>query len=368
MSTRPNGAPRDAWPHDAGGATFAPRDGDRVLFLAPHPDDESLAAGGLLQAARAAGAALRVCYFTDGENNPWAQLVTEGRWPLRAADRERWGRRRRAEALAALAELGVPAEAVVRLGLPDQGLDARLLAADPAPLAALLGALRAFAPTHLVLPAPADLHPDHNAIAVLGAFALARLATPARPAQVLHYVVHGAPPGPGGVVLDAEAQARKRRAIFRHASQLRWHHRWFHDFVRPLEPFAPAAPAQRGEPAHPLREAALAPGTLELALAPRRRGGFGPAVVRVALLDRAGALHARSAPLPAHAARLALELPPEAAVACFAKLEWPLERRLGCFDRCGWRAVPVPEPAPAGSAPAEDDRALADPPGVALRR
>ncbi|HEV2104293.1 MAG TPA: hypothetical protein VGU27_01095, partial [Candidatus Eisenbacteria bacterium] len=93
-----------------------------------------------------------------------------------------------------------------------------------------------------------------------------------------------------------------------------------------------------------------------------------PALVRVALLDRAGVLHARSAPLPAHAPRLALELPPLAAVACFAKLEWPLERRLGCFDRCGWRAVPVPEPAPAGRARTESDPARADPPGVALER
>nr|MBP6330775.1 PIG-L family deacetylase [Dokdonella sp.] len=42
---------------------------DRVLVLAPHPDDEVLATGGLIQQALAAGAALRVIVATDGDNN-----------------------------------------------------------------------------------------------------------------------------------------------------------------------------------------------------------------------------------------------------------------------------------------------------------
>ena len=37
---------------------------DRVLVLAPHPDDEVLATGGLIQQALAAGAALRVIVAT----------------------------------------------------------------------------------------------------------------------------------------------------------------------------------------------------------------------------------------------------------------------------------------------------------------
>ena len=41
----------------------------RVMMFAPHPDDESLAAGIFLQRAVAAGANVRVIYATDGERN-----------------------------------------------------------------------------------------------------------------------------------------------------------------------------------------------------------------------------------------------------------------------------------------------------------
>jgi N-acetyl-1-D-myo-inositol-2-amino-2-deoxy-alpha-D-glucopyranoside deacetylase len=46
---------------------------DRLLILAPHPDDESIATGGLIQVARGVGAAVRVIVLTDGDNNPWPQ-------------------------------------------------------------------------------------------------------------------------------------------------------------------------------------------------------------------------------------------------------------------------------------------------------
>src|SRR3954471_2440470 len=80
---------------------------DRVLVIAPHPDDESIGAGGLLQVARAAGAALRVIVLTDGDNNPWPQRWSEKRWHIGNAERARWGARRREEARAALRILGV---------------------------------------------------------------------------------------------------------------------------------------------------------------------------------------------------------------------------------------------------------------------
>ncbi|TMQ65865.1 MAG: hypothetical protein E6K78_07050, partial [Candidatus Eisenbacteria bacterium] len=51
---------------------------DRVMVIAPHPDDESLACAGLLQASARAAARVRVVFLTDGDNNPWAQLVAEG--------------------------------------------------------------------------------------------------------------------------------------------------------------------------------------------------------------------------------------------------------------------------------------------------
>src|ERR1035437_4372289 len=73
-------------------------DQSRLLLIAPHPDDESLACGTTLQAAVRAGAAVRVIYVTDGDNNPWPQRFMERKWRIRQADRLRWGQLRRREA------------------------------------------------------------------------------------------------------------------------------------------------------------------------------------------------------------------------------------------------------------------------------
>src|SRR5882672_10858445 len=81
-----------------------PRDGevmfsarDRLMVLAPHPDDETLGAGGLLQRAAARGVATRVVFATDGDDNPWPQRVVERRLWIGADARARWGARRRGE-------------------------------------------------------------------------------------------------------------------------------------------------------------------------------------------------------------------------------------------------------------------------------
>ena len=65
---------------------------------------------------------VRVVYVTDGDDNPWPQRVLERKWRLNAADRRRWGRLRRTEALAALRVLGVNGSATCFLALPDQKL------------------------------------------------------------------------------------------------------------------------------------------------------------------------------------------------------------------------------------------------------
>ncbi len=79
------------------------------MLIAPHPDDEALACSIVLQRAVHAGAAIRVIYATDGDDNPWPQRVLERKWRLNATDRKRWGKLRRAEALEALGVLGVRA-------------------------------------------------------------------------------------------------------------------------------------------------------------------------------------------------------------------------------------------------------------------
>src|SRR5260370_12323247 len=94
----------------------------RLMLIAPHPDDEALACSVILQQAVRAGAAIRIVYVTDGENNPWPQRVLERRWRLSASDRKRWGKLRRAEALAALRVLGIHPSDVPFLGPPEHGL------------------------------------------------------------------------------------------------------------------------------------------------------------------------------------------------------------------------------------------------------
>lgn len=192
---------------------------DRVLVFAPHPDDETLAAGELIQSARSAGAAVRVVLATDGDNNPWPQRWLERRWRIDAAGRRRWGERRRGEAMAALALLGVDARDVRFLGWPDQGLTDKLMRDDEA-VAELAVELAGFAPTHVAMPALADRHPDHSALRVM----LELAALHAAPAAIrLGYTVHGRRPATDGLaaIRSTPAQrARKLAAVRAHASQI----------------------------------------------------------------------------------------------------------------------------------------------------
>jgi LmbE family N-acetylglucosaminyl deacetylase len=240
----------------AGGPDAAPapgpRAGERWLVVAPHPDDETLAAGGLLQRARSAGASVRVVLLTDGGSNPWPQRYVERRIGLDAAARRRWAARRRAECRAALATLGVDADAeLVAFGWPDGDVTERLF--DPAAGAVeeLRGALEAFAPTHVVVPAADDRHPDHNVAPVLLALALRGTA---RPPRVYAYRIHGGSRGDGlTLALSAAELDRKRTALECHATQLALSGRRFRGLVRPVEafdadPFGPAADRSPGLP------------------------------------------------------------------------------------------------------------------------
>ncbi len=195
------------------------------MILAPHPDDETLAAGGLLQQALAAGAEVRVIFVTDGDNNPWPQRVIERRWRIGAVDRARWGARRRDEAVAALACLGVPAAGAVFLHYPDQGLSSLLMSGDEKPLIALAEAITAWRPTLLVMPSELDRHPDHSALALMARFALSRLRSDERRFTTIQYLIHSPHPPPASrgwrtLPLSHSEQVRKREAILRHASQL----------------------------------------------------------------------------------------------------------------------------------------------------
>lgn len=311
--------------------------GDRVLIVAVHPDDETLATGGLIQAAQAAGAAVRVVFVTDGDNNPWPQRWIERRWRIDAGARRRWGARRRDEARIALATLGVAAEATRFLGLPDQGLTA-LLAAGDALERALQSAIAAFDPTWIVGSSRADRHPDHSAVAV----ALDRIGRHSgRPApmQRLAAVVHGAIDTADVVLtLDAAALRRKREALGAYRTQLALSRGRLERMAAAVERYtSEAAPTSSG--------------LLTLPFAPHRRR-LGRHALLIVAEGEGGAVERRRLDLPAHPSadadpglpfgwRLTVEprtltlWPGAASGPLYAKIE-RLGPRLIVFDADGW--------------------------------
>jgi LmbE family N-acetylglucosaminyl deacetylase len=192
---------------------------DRVLVFAPHPDDETLAAGELIQMARSQGACVRVVFATDGEDNPWPQRWLERRWRIGATGRARWAARRRAEAASALAELGVDSALdACFLGWPDQGLT-DVLMRDGQGVGILAAEIRAFAPTHVVMPARGDRHPDHSALHVMLRLALIDAGIDC---TRVYFIVHGERSGSDIAQVQRESGRKQRKlsALEAHASQV----------------------------------------------------------------------------------------------------------------------------------------------------
>ena len=352
-----------------------PGPGERLLVLAPHPDDETLAAGGLLQRALARGGAARVVFATDGENNPWTQRLVERRVRIGPEDSARFGRRRRREALDAMAELGLREEDAVFLGLPDQAITDLLLFGDPLGVDRLAALFSDWRPTVVVLPSPFDLHPDHSALAVLARLALGRVwpgqAAGDGGARVLSYIVHRTAtmpigeatdePGVARLELTPTEQARKRRAILCHATQLAVHRRKFLSYAERDEVFFPDAAAGVGDGLHPVRRATREGSALRLDLTLRPRpGAFGRPTLHLAAgaggarqslsLDlrwRRGRTHITDA-LTMESRGLAslrggrrggtVEVP-LASLPQSGRLFVKLKRRFGFFDEGGWLEV-----------------------------
>ncbi|WP_082190089.1 PIG-L deacetylase family protein [Frateuria defendens] len=237
----------DAWELQAAGAqptTLRAEATTRLLVVAPHPDDETIGAGELIQQVREAGGAVRVLLLTDGDDNPWPQRWLERRLWIGEAERRRWGRRRREEVAAALDRLGLDAASHLQaLGWPDMGVTGLLQRQGTALLAPLLAQLDDFRPSLVVMPALDDHHPDHGAAHVIARLAVA--AWGGEPA-LLGYLVHGRPTGAGPEVGPAPAAPRhavKLAALDCHHSQLALSAKRMHRLAGRPERFrAPAGP------------------------------------------------------------------------------------------------------------------------------
>lgn len=195
----------------------------RLLVVAPHFDDETLGAGGLILAATRQGIDVRVAIATNGDNYLQATIRYLRQPVPTRQDFLRMGQIRQAESLAALEVLGVAPENVIFLGYPERGLPALLGEAhwsteqpyratftrairSPFPVTYnaeavyagadlygdLLSLLRTFRPDLIVLPHPCDEHLDHWALSAFVRLAIAshQVEDPTYRPDALAYLVH----------------------------------------------------------------------------------------------------------------------------------------------------------------------------------
>lgn len=211
--------------------------GERLMVIAPHPDDETLGTGGLIQRVLRQRGRVQVVLLTAGDGYIEAVVHETGDLRPRASEFVAYGKRRLGEIRAALHTLAGShtREQRVRLeflGFPDGGLIGLLTrhwlrseparsrttaASDPpypdavepdvpydgSDLRRELHRLIAkFRPSLIALPDPLDKHPDHRAAGLFALLALAdwrpeaaRLHAP--DPRTLAYVVHWPdwPPG-----------------------------------------------------------------------------------------------------------------------------------------------------------------------------
>ena len=188
--------------------------GGWALVVAPHPDDEVLACGGLMMALSRRGVGLVVVAVTDGEaSHPGSAAIRP----------DRLAARRRQEAVLADARLGVtPRRPWLRL--PDGGVPDR-----EAWLSATLGELLSgpAAPRLCIAPFPGDGHPDHEACGRAAAVAATRRGAPlvTYPVWAWHWARPGDRrlplAGARALRLDRAQRTAKAAAIAAHRSQLR---------------------------------------------------------------------------------------------------------------------------------------------------
>jgi len=261
---------------------------DRVLVLAPHPDDEVLGCGGIIQQAVAMGLPVHIAFLTYGDFYEFSFIVYEKRPVLTARGVEGMGEIRHDEAIAADSVLGVPKDNLSFFGYPDFGTLEMFDAAwgDSPPVRGMLsratavpyanavrpGApykgeevlrdltdlIRGFRPTKVFVSHPADHHPDHRALYVFTRICLFDLEKEMTP-EVYPYLVHYtawprprgyhadkplAPPGwlsgeiPWGIDPLDPAMARvKLAALRKHRTQYETTPRFLAAFARTNELF-----------------------------------------------------------------------------------------------------------------------------------
>lgn len=169
-----------------------------LLVIAPHPDDETIGAFGLMLRFIRRGVSVRVLIVSDGAGSHAASPTWQGC---------RLVRERRRETLRAVRRIGVPAHQVTFLNLPDGGLNREAEQTHRAISAALR---RSPKPALVAAPIDSDDHPDHRMVA--DAVAAARMAG----VRTLHYPVWPVSeqlPGARRLPLTAQQRLAKRSTL-----------------------------------------------------------------------------------------------------------------------------------------------------------
>jgi LmbE family N-acetylglucosaminyl deacetylase len=184
------------------------------IVIAPHPDDESLACGGLLAEACRQGLRGKVVVVSDGVgSHPNSKAYPPDR--LRSLREE--------EARQAVAELGLKPEDILFLGLPDRFVPSEGEEAERA-IGAIADCAREIGARSLFVSWRHDPHCDHEASYQIARAVQRRFGK----LRLFEYVVwgHTLPPSTevdpiGGfrVQVDQEALEKKRRAVAAHRSQ-----------------------------------------------------------------------------------------------------------------------------------------------------
>ena len=257
---------------------------DSILVVSPHPDDESLCCGGLMDSARRAGASVAIVWVTNGDGFKWDAMVVEKKLRPRAGAYRELAQQRDSEARAAAAVLGVKPDSLFFLGYPDRGVLSLLFdyyypstpwrskftgentvvyqdAVNPGArydgddlerdFASVVARVK---PTLVLAPSPQDTHPDHRGAGIL---AMRILSARNELGNLRYWIVHGgkgwprphgyqpqlpqtvAPRGLGMAweqfALDDAALERKLRAVESHHSQIKVMGRVMRSHVRSIE-------------------------------------------------------------------------------------------------------------------------------------
>lgn len=273
---------------------------DRVLLLSPHPDDETLGAGGLLARASRMGLPRRLIFLTNGDGSEATRIREAVRrpnsHPKKPATYIGLALKRQKEGRAAAAALGFGEGEIAFFGYPDGGIShmcqrhwssahpykSKFTGCDRSPynnsptqgapysgeraLADLVAEMRALRPTLVLTTHAGDTHADHRAAYTLCHLALEQLRSDpetaewAKRCRFQTFMVHYGPwPAPTGYrpsarlvppaalksgpyrwevlpLTEAERHA-KRLALECYKSQLATTPRYLRSFVRMNELF-----------------------------------------------------------------------------------------------------------------------------------